>query len=236
MPPTKGKYEVCPICGKDFWLIPSRARKGRGKYCSKECMGRAESLYRKGEHGANWGGGPEKKKCKLCGASYEVVKSQALKSKYCSRACKDNDRSASFTGRKVSVKVSIPCEVCGQQITLYPSQANRRRYCSVRCMAIGYEERTGEKSNTWRGGLTAESAKARASKEYTEWREAVFARDNWKCQDCRVGGGELHAHHVFSFADFPEHRFDLWNGVTLCVECHAKIHPILRRVPVEKDY
>jgi hypothetical protein len=36
--------------------------------------------------------------------------------------------------------------------------------------------------------------------------------------------GDIHAHHVFEFADFPEHRFSLWNGVTLCPYCHMKAH------------
>lgn len=65
--------------------------------------------------------------------------------------------------------------------------------------------------------------------EYTKWRSDVFARDNWMCQTCgkRSGIGEpvyLEAHHIKYWAKYPELRFDLENGVTLCRECHKLIH------------
>jgi len=55
---------------------------------------------------------------------------------------------------------------------------------------------------------------------YKEWRSKVFERDNWTCQTCRKRGVELNAHHIKSWANYPEFRYDLNNGVTLCVECH----------------
>ena len=82
--------------------------------------------------------------------------------------------------------------------------------------------RKGAKSHLWKGGKTEENKKIRCGIEFRLWREAVFSRDNWICQECCVRGGILHPHHIKSFALFPELRFAIDNGITLCVECHKK--------------
>jgi hypothetical protein len=61
---------------------------------------------------------------------------------------------------------------------------------------------------------------ARLAPEAVEWREAVFNRDGYRCRDCG-DASRLNAHHIIEWADDPAHRFDVDNGVTLCVECHA---------------
>lgn len=58
------------------------------------------------------------------------------------------------------------------------------------------------------------------SKELIQWRSNVFLRDNWTCQICGIRGRYLEAHHLKSWAKFPELRYELENGVTLCKECH----------------
>lgn len=86
-----------------------------------------------------------------------------------------------------------------------------------------YLKITGEKHYNWRGGLSSKATKIRTSAEMRLWRNSVFARDNWTCQGCGDNsGGNLNAHHIKSFADYPELRFAIDNGVTLCLDCHKK--------------
>ena len=37
-------------------------------------------------------------------------------------------------------------------------------------------------------------------------------------------GVNLNAHHLNGWNAFPEQRFDLDNGVTLCTDCHKDFH------------
>ena len=57
-------------------------------------------------------------------------------------------------------------------------------------------------------------------RKYRQWRSDVFSRDNWTCQTCGIRGVYLEAHHIKSWARYPELRLDLQNGATLCRECH----------------
>lgn len=64
------------------------------------------------------------------------------------------------------------------------------------------------------------------SVEYKEWRKKVFERDDYKCQgkNCdTVGTHYVTAHHIKSFAKYPDLRYDVSNGITLCEECHCKV-------------
>lgn len=90
------------------------------------------------------------------------------------------------------------------------------------------ESHKGEKGAGWRGGITPENERARKNIEYRLWRESVFARDNWTCVFCeaRCGMGtavQLNADHIKPFALFPELRFAIDNGRTLCVPCHRGV-------------
>ena len=86
---------------------------------------------------------------------------------------------------------------------------------------------TGEKHWNWKGGITPINEKIRKSDKYKQWRKAVFIRDNYTCQKCKARNGNgkrivLHADHIKPFALFPELRFALNNGRTLCIGCHRK--------------
>lgn len=83
----------------------------------------------------------------------------------------------------------------------------------------------GEKHHNWKGGVTPKHNMLRGSLEYILWRNAVYKRDNWKCRICEMKcmKGNIIAHHLKKFADYPELRFVVDNGITLCRRCHIQI-------------
>lgn len=83
----------------------------------------------------------------------------------------------------------------------------------------------GEKHHNWKGGVTKEHNKIRGSLEYVLWRNEVYKRDYWTCRICKIKctKGNIVAHHIKKFSDFPELRFIVENGLTLCRKCHIEI-------------
>ena len=89
-------------------------------------------------------------------------------------------------------------------------------------------ENFGDKNHAWKGGITPINKKIRDSIEYKLWRTAVFKRDNYTCVWCGDNtGGNLNADHIKPFAYYPELRFVIDNGRTLCVKCHKTTYNYL---------
>lgn len=82
----------------------------------------------------------------------------------------------------------------------------------------------GEDHPNWKGGVTAANRLERATAESAAWSKAVKERDKFTCQECDQIGGKLHSHHIKPWADYPDLRLELSNGVTLCKECHQLLH------------
>ena len=83
----------------------------------------------------------------------------------------------------------------------------------------------GSLNPNWKGGITSKAESLRKSDEYEAWRIKVFQRDNYTCQGCWDDrGGNLEGHHILPRSQFPELIFVVKNGLTLCEDCHKKVH------------
>lgn len=81
----------------------------------------------------------------------------------------------------------------------------------------------------WREFATKEAISKitkREDKLVYEWRNKVLKNANFKCESCG-NKNNLYAHHILSWAKYPESRIDADNGECLCGECHSKQHPDL---------
>lgn len=61
--------------------------------------------------------------------------------------------------------------------------------------------------------------------EYKQWRAAVLKRDGYKCIICLRGKPAvkiLQADHIRSWSKYPELRYDVNNGRTLCLYHHKR--------------
>ena len=70
----------------------------------------------------------------------------------------------------------------------------------------------------------------RESRQYIAWRKAVRERDNYLCMNPKCTNQfmyidkEFVAHHLLKRKSFPEHKFNVDNGITLCPVCHYMVH------------
>lgn len=116
---------------------------------------------------------------------------------------------------------------CGNQKTLVAGRLSNGTVRSCGCFQKEEASKRGKitfegaKNPNWKGGITPKHLVIRGSAEYKTWRTAVFARDSYTCQECGAKRN-FHAHHIKPFSTFPELRFDISNGQTLCVPCHEK--------------
>ncbi|MBU2249782.1 MAG: hypothetical protein KKD77_23750, partial [Gammaproteobacteria bacterium] len=86
---------------------------------------------------------------------------------------------------------------------------------------IGFN--AGEKHYRWNPDREAVRRDLRNDPVYKQWSREVKMRDGWKCkinnQDCK---GKVIAHHILPWRDFPELRYQVNNGITLCLAHHPK--------------
>ena len=80
------------------------------------------------------------------------------------------------------------------------------------------------KHPNWKGGITPINNKIRRSVKVRLWHKLVFERDNFTCQKTKIRGGSLTAHHIQNFAQYPELRFVIDNGITLSKKSHDEFH------------
>jgi len=147
--------------------------------------------------------------CSLCKKSFTKTPTRVSYSKnhFCSKLCQNK-----FLVGKPSPKntqIEVRCLECKKDFTIQKYRQDEAKFCSRKC---GYSFRDM--------GLSTENDKIRHSVAYKIWRTAVFERDDYTCQNCNEKGGYLNADHIKPFSLYPDLRFELNNGRTLCVPCH----------------
>ncbi|MFA5377325.1 MAG: HNH endonuclease signature motif containing protein [Dehalococcoidia bacterium] len=64
---------------------------------------------------------------------------------------------------------------------------------------------------------------ARDNPKYKKWRDDILRRDKRKCVLCGSSAFP-NVHHVERWADNPRLRYNIDNGVTVCMVCHNRHH------------
>ena len=71
--------------------------------------------------------------------------------------------------------------------------------------------------------LRKKNEKKHLDSEYRVWMFSVKKRDGWKCriadENC---DGRLEAHHILNWIEYPELRYQINNGITLCHAHHPR--------------
>jgi len=100
-----------------------------------------------------------------------------------------------------------------------------KRERSAKNGKIGAHKISGESSHLYKANLTDKDREDRRNLvALRKWRKSVFERDNYTCGICNAKGNSMNAHHIDCWADYPDRRFDISNGVTLCKPCHKSFH------------
>lgn len=108
----------------------------------------------------------------------------------------------------------------------------------------------GENNHRWKGGISNVNYRIRRTAKYRQWRDSIYERDNWTCQNCNKRGYSLQAHHIVPFAELVHKNnitcteqamecSEMWlleNGITLCEDCHKKTDSYLKPFVPENIY
>jgi len=138
--------------------------------------------------------------------------------------------------RKQRLGKMVKCNWCNKEIykQRFRFKIQKNYFCSKECKArFESNKKKGiyppelEKSKGHKklnGHVTPLNERIRKSIEFCLWRNSIFARDNWTCQKYKIKGGKLHPHHIQNFAQYPELRFAIDNGITLSEKAHREFH------------
>lgn len=152
-------------------------------------------------------------------------------------------------------ETDVRLKECGKKISEKFTEEKRKEYSErMRKMRLNGTMVTlyGPDSSQWKGGISEINNISRSSKRlYDEWKYPILIRDGFKCVECG-SSNRLHIHHnqesmseivkkhivdeepkefelKKSIADkiVDYHITNKVSGITLCNECHNKLHPSL---------
>lgn len=226
----------CVRCGKAFVRGRHDILRGRGKYCSIDCMKtRVASI------------------CIGCGKSFEALPSRLAKgfSQYCTRDCYNKTKGFSpeptvqcsychsnFTCEKKRLNQKslycsldcyyehahrrnaelVNCGHCGKEIKRFASVLDKCKtpYCSFECRVDGQH---GDRTGSWEGGKSSEPYPV----GFNEWLKTRI-RNNFgqTCQLCGVAQSNLKRKLCVHHIDYDKLNLSETNLIPLCDKCHGK--------------
>ena len=160
------------------------------------------------------------KKCLYCDTIMvkpinESMKVWLTRHKYCSKVCFDKYRVWKSDPKFVHKHTEEAKKVMSNLKKWTKASIETRR----KMQKAQFKRVSEGRHNTYNNWATERNQIIRCSLEYKLWREAVFARDKRKCIRCG-SNKNIQADHIKPFAYYPELRFAIDNGRTLCLECH----------------
>ena len=225
--------QSCQICGKEFLTTPSAIKKGRGKFCSKECQGKSQSKHRRLKNNANWKGGMVKQKCKICGKVFYVKPSKIKRGggKFCSRKCQSKWRSKHLRGEfhpSWKPKIERVCQTCGKKFPIHSAWVKKGsgKFCSLECHGEWMSKHLkGENSANWKGGISFEPYCHKFNNEFKEYIRDKFGRICFLCSKTEEENGKrLSVHHVNYNKDCGCDDDETCQFVPLCISCNSKVN------------
>lgn len=153
--------------------------------------------------------------CDSCGTEY-----QGMGRNFCSRKCSANLKLVEKVDGTVSIELKQR-----RAGSFHPNKlAVNAKKISDGKRGKPNPKLSGALHHNWRGGVSFINKTERQVKmvraDYKNWRRMVFERDNFVCKIC--GSSKIEAHHIYRWAEYPEKRYDIDNGITVC-KLH---HPI----------
>lgn len=116
---------------------------------------------------------------------------------------------------------------CGEYAEVAISSLNAGLTKSCGCLKIAMNMKRIERRIGRGGTYHSKRLNAENQKEARNFRRAVRLRDKDTCQSCGLSSAAgLCVHHIKSWSKHPELRYEVSNGLTLCRNCHIKIHSL----------
>lgn len=167
--------------------------------------------YKYGEDNHSYKGGVTKKDLPLYDTFYnklqlyEEVRRDPEDNRILQVKCKNSSCRKWFTPSRI---------VVDKRIRALNKTGGNNFYCSEECK---------QSCSIYGQKLYPKGFKSNEQQRNPEWSEMVKQRDNYTCQIC--GSTEnLVAHHVESLFTNPIESADLDLGITVCKDCHKKLH------------
>jgi hypothetical protein len=132
-------------------------------------------------------------------------------------------------GPRTSIKVA--CKICKKEFYAQISclKKGNQKCCGALCAKVLRNKENSDRSGVNHYRWIADRTKVKIGDRsfhdplYKQWHRAVKARDGWRCkitdEKCR---GRLEAHHILPWSKFPELRYKINNGITLCHHHHPR--------------